>query len=289
MKVPTNRASDIIKYYVAKLSKNYTEPESKSLIYQLLKYHFKIEKLDLVKNPEQRLSESELLKIHFSVRDLLANKPIQYIIGETDFMGLRIEVNPSVLIPRPETEELVQLMLDTESLNNSKARILDIGTGSGCIAISIKSKCRELEVCGLDVSIEALEVARRNADLNNCEIKFIHADILDENGWPQIGNFNFMISNPPYVRASDKALMHKNVLDFEPEGALFVADADPLIFYRKIAAFAKEHLKRNGVLYFEINEKLGGEIQDLLSSMNYRLVEVIKDVYEKDRFIRALK
>lgn len=287
MKVPTNRVEDVFKHYSAKLASHYTQAEGKSMMHLLFMHLFGLDKIELIKNRDQRLSESEMLKIHFAVGELLTNKPIQYVIGETDFMGMTFQVNTDVLIPRPETEELVNLILEREPDKASK-RLLDIGTGSGCIAIALKNKCPELDVYGLDVSVRALAVANQNAMGNQADVEFIQADILSEKTWPEMGNFDIIVSNPPYVTESDKKFMHKNVLDFEPMIALFVADSDALLFYRKIAAFGNRFLSKTGVVYFEINEAFGNKIKELLIIMGYNSIEIIKDFQGKERFVRAL-
>ena len=289
MKVPTNKIKDVLKYYTNLLNANFRNEESKSLIYQLFLHFFGVEKIDFIKDTEKRLSESELLKIHFAVKDLLTNKPIQYIIGETVFKGLKLRVDSNVLIPRPETEELVEILLARENLSDSKKKILDIGSGSGCIGISIKKEHPASEVLGIDISFRAIQIAKENAALNQCAVDFVETDFMDEDVWNDLGMFDIIISNPPYVRESEKRLMQKNVLDYEPEKALFVPDSDPLLFYEKISRFGKTHLASNGVLYFEINEAFGVELKELLKRLKYRSIVIVQDVYGKDRFIRALK
>lgn len=289
MKVATNKINDAFNFYLGKLSCKYESREAKSMIYILMSYFFSFEKIDFIKNPDHRLSESELLKLHFAVKRLLKNEPLQYIIGETEFMGLKIKVNENVLIPRPETEELIELIRTHEKDDNYESGIVDIGCGSGCIGIALKKHFSKQEVSVLDVSEEALNVAKENAALNKTILNFIHIDILDEEQWSDLGKFQMIVSNPPYVRESEKELMQKNVLDFEPANALFIPDSDPLLFYRKIARFCKIHLLAKGCLYFEINEAFGIETKQMLIEMGFVSVEVFKDLNGKDRFIRALK
>ena len=285
----SNKITDVFSHYQKKLALVYEEQEGRSMLYQLIHHFFKFDKIGFVKNPDFRLTESELLKLHFAVKELLTEKPLQYIIGEVEFLGLKIKVNPHVLIPRPETEELVQLIRTREDFKNPVARLLDIGCGSGCIPITLKKHFPDVEILGLDVSGEALKLATENAKLNETDVEFVNQDILDEKKWSQLGKIQMIVSNPPYVRDSEKELMQKNVLDFEPDLALFVSDADPLLFYRKIAEFAQQSLGKRGVLYFEINEAFGTETKDLLESKGFKSVEVLKDMHGKDRFIRALK
>ena len=289
MKVQSNKLIDVLKYYADRLTKIYDELESKSIMYQLIRHFFKYERIDFVKSQEIRLSESELLTVHFAVKELLLNKPLQYVIGETDFLNLRIKVNEHVLIPRPETEELVQLICKRTVMKNGVLRILDVGCGSGCIGIALKKNLESADVYGLDISENALKLAKENSELNDAELQLINADILNETKWNDLGTYEMVVSNPPYLRESEKELMRKNVLEFEPSTALFVPDADPLLFYRKIAHFCEKHLVKNGILYFEINEAFGNETKEMLALMNFKSIELNKDINGKDRFIGAEK
>jgi release factor glutamine methyltransferase len=235
--------------------------------------------------PNLRLSESEMLTFHFAVKDLLKNKPLQYIIGETEFCDLKFKVNENVLIPRPETSELVHLITNRQqTTDNSQLTILDIGTGSGCIAISLAKQLPQSQVYALDISEKALCVAKDNAYINNVDITFIHDDILSLRNKIET-KFDIIVSNPPYVRDLEKAEMRDNVLNWEPHNALFVSDDDPLIFYRNILEFAKTHLKENGEVWFEINEYLGKEMKDLCCEMGFSNVNIYKDFREKERFL----
>ncbi len=287
--MPTNKISDIFRHYLGLLSSIYDEQESKRMLNQLIQHFFNLDKIDLIKSPEFRLSESELLRLHFAVKELMQEKPLQQIIGEVEFLDLKIKVNAHVLIPRPETEELVQLIREREKFEGTEVRILDIGCGSGCISIALKKYFIMADVNGLDISEEALEVSRGNAALNNTNLKFIKADILNETSWDKLKNYQLIVSNPPYVRDSEKRLMSKNVLEFEPAKALFVTDADPLLFYRRIAEFCDVHLEKNGVLYFEINEAFGKETKEMLDSKGFKSIDILQDMQGKDRFVRALK
>lgn len=213
-------------------------------------------------------------------------EPIQYILGETEFYNLKLIVNPNVLIPRPETEELVHWILDTEMPR--QAKLLDIGTGSGCIALALKANLPEAIVKGIDISDKALETARKNAHLNQLEVHFTKADILNIAG-NDLEQLDVIVSNPPYVRESEKQLMQKNVLDFEPTEALFVSDNDPLIFYLSIAQFAKVQLRKGGFLFFEINEYLGAEVFTLLEDFGFVNIELKMDLMGKNRMMRCQK
>ena len=257
----------------------------------LLEHYFNIDRVKMALEPDLRLSESELLTLHFAVKELLKNKPVQYVIGETEFCGMRFFVNENVLIPRPETEEMVKKIAscgDKACLVPTGCDVLDIGTGSGCIAISLAKLLKDSAVTAVDVSEKALEVAKKNAEANNVNVKFILDDILNPQNTELIDNqYDIIVSNPPYVCESEKSDMRANVLDYEPSTALFVSDNDPLVFYRKILEFAQKTLKPNGAVWFEINEKFGKEIKNLCLEKGFKNVEIIKDFRGKERIVRA--
>ena len=285
MKVPSNLVKDIRKYYCEQLCSIYDKEEANAMILILFDHYFKIDRVRMALEPNLRLSESEMLTFHFAVKDLLKNKPLQYIIGETEFCDLKFKVNENVLIPRPETSELVHLITNRQqTTDNSQLTILDIGTGSGCIAISLAKLLPQSQVYALDISEKALCVAKDNAYINNVDITFIHDDILSLRNKIET-KFDIIVSNPPYVRDLEKAEMRDNVLNWEPHNALFVSDDDPLIFYRNILEFAKTHLKENGEVWFEINEYLGKEMKDLCCEMGFSNVNIYKDFREKERFL----
>ena len=226
---------------------------------------------------QQELSSSILM-------ELKTGKPLQYILGYTEFYGLRFVVNPAVLIPRPETEELVEWILN--SVGNKKLSILDIGTGSGCIPISLKKNLPHAHISAIDISPEALQTAKINAQLNEVEIDFIEADILKDLQ-PITHNLQLIVSNPPYVTPADKAQMHLNVVGFEPHTALFVPQDDPLLFYKAIANFAVANLTLDGLLFLEINESYGQETIELLNCKGFKYIEIRKDMSGYDRIIKA--
>ena len=285
MKVPSNLVKDIRNYYCEQLCSIYDKDEANAMILILFEHYFKIDRVKMALEPQLRLSESEMLTFHFAVKDLLKNKPIQYVIGETEFCDLKFKVNENVLIPRPETAEMVYKIVNSQqSTDNRQQSILDIGTGSGCIAISLAKAFPESLVYALDISEEALKVARENAVNNDVNVSFIHNDILSLNNKIET-KFDIIVSNPPYVRELEKAEMHNNVLEWEPHKALFVSDNNPLIFYRKILEFAKTHLKENGEIWFEINEYLGKEMTDLCNEMGFSQVKVFNDFRGKERFL----
>ena len=292
MKMSSNLVRDCRRHYASELEKIYDSDEANALIMILLEHYFGIDRVKMALEPELRLSESELLTLHFAVKELLKNKPIQYVIGETEFCGMRFFVEEGVLIPRPETEELVNKLAVSScqlAVNPSPSfRIIDIGTGSGCIAISLAKLLKDSVVTAVDVSEKALEIAKKNADLNGVDVRFILDDILNPQNPELIDNqYDIIVSNPPYVCESEKSEMRANVLDYEPSSALFVSDNDPLIFYRKILEFAQKTLKPNGQVWFEINEKFGNDMKNLCFEKGFKNVEIIKDFRGKERILKA--
>ncbi len=263
------------------------EQEIESFFFILTEYLHNLKRVDVALNPNFELSEVEVEKWNIILADLQQEKPIQYITGEAWFYGLRLEVNENTLIPRPETEELVEWIIESQKskVQSQKCEILDIGTGTGCIPISLKTNLPQANVSAIDVSEKALEVAKRNAVLNKVDISFIQADILEVEDLNQ--HFDIIVSNPPYVRNLEKQEIKKNVLDYEPHLALFVEDTDALLFYRKIAQLALKNLSPNGLLFFEINQYLGKETVELLQNLGFNTIELKKDMYGNNRMIRC--
>jgi release factor glutamine methyltransferase len=241
--------------------------------------------------PELELPDEHLKAINHILKELKTGKPIQYILGHTEFYGLTFKVNSSVLIPRPETEELVEWIISSVGSSQlAVGNMLDIGTGSGCIAISLKKNLPEFSVSAMDISPEALQVAKENAKLNDVKVDFAQADILESSRRaPSAIRYSIIVSNPPYVTLEDQNQMHSNVTDFEPHTALFVPENDPLIFYKAIAGFASKNLKPGGLLFFEINENYGKQIVELLTNKSFKNIELRKDMSGKDRMIKAVK
>jgi release factor glutamine methyltransferase len=280
------------------LSSIYDEQEIESFFYLLLESYQGKKRIDLALNPDMEMDALQLIQWESALSELLNQKPIQYIIGATEFYGLPFLVNENTLIPRPETEELVEWIV-AESRNSATGslKILDIGTGSGCIAISLAKNLPNAEVFAVDVSEKALAVAKKNADTNKVKVNFIQADILKINDLVELPTSNFqlpthfdiMVSNPPYVRHLEKAEIKPNVLEHEPHLALFVEDTDALLFYRKIAELAKENLAEKGKLFFEINQYLGKETLELLEKFGFNSTELKKDIYGNDRMTRSEK
>jgi release factor glutamine methyltransferase len=234
------------------------------------------------------LNDEAAIWFRDALDQLLKHRPIQYIIGSSQFLDIRIRVREGVLIPRPETEELVETLIhDYYHRRYEDLSLIDVGTGSGCISIAIKKQLPGFEVTALDISQVALQVAKENAETNQCKLKLIHADILDRDQWKTYPGYNVIVSNPPYITESERLLMRHNVTDYEPKEALFVKDTNPLQFYEAIAEFAFLHLIHPGSLYLEINERFGKEIRDCLLSIGFNDVEVLNDIHGKERFIHG--
>lgn len=272
--------------YQNRLTPLYDRDEINSFFYLLSEAYLDKTRLDIALNPNEELNEATKHLFQNALEQLTNEYPIQYIIGETEFMDFVFEVNQHVLIPRPETEELIRWILSREDKAKIKS-ILDIGTGSGCIPIILANSLTNAKVTSIDISKTALEVAKRNAVKNNVDINFLQDDILQTKVLEE--NYDIIVSNPPYVRESEKTAMNNNVLKFEPEIALFVTDKDPLIFYRHIASLAIRSLKTDGMLYFEINQYLGAALCKILDDLGFENIELRKDMYGADRMIRAMK
>jgi len=271
----------------------YPKEEVDSLFYILIEHYLQLERFVLAMQPGIIISKEEEQPLFEALSQLKLHKPIQYITGKTTFMDLDFEVDENVLIPRPETEELVHWIIkechtelvEVGNKQGSEFRILDIGTGSGCIAVALAKKLPNAKVFALDVSENALQVAQRNAERNAVEINFIKQDILKDVEFDE--KFDVIVSNPPYIRELEKKEMSKNVLDHEPGLALFVPDENPLRFYRSIVDFAQSNLNLNGTLYFEINQYLAEETQRLLEANNFQDIELRKDIFGNDRMLKS--
>jgi len=274
-------------YFIQELTPLYDAGEAESFFYLVLEAKHQLKRVDLALQPDLVFSDEEIVIWNFILEQLKKEIPIQYILGVTHFYGLEFEVNSAVLIPRPETEELVDWIVLKSKIKNqkSKLKILDIGTGSGCIAIALAKNLPNAQVFALDVSEQALATAKTNAELNQVTIQFLHQSILETENLGQ--QFDVIVSNPPYVRELEKQEIKKNVLDNEPHLALFVEDNDALIFYRKIAQLAQKNLNPQGQLYFEINQYLGQEMLDLLHEMGFKNSELRQDIYGNDRMIEC--
>lgn len=266
----------------------YPLEEIQSFFSILSEEYLRLSRIEIALNPERTISEEASEKFHRALLRLKNHEPIQYILGETEFYGLPFKVNSNTLIPRPETEELVEFIISEQKLtaqNPQLTTILDIGTGSGCIAISLAKNLFNSKISALDISNEALKIAQENANLNYAEVEFFQADILKTKTLPK--QYDIIVSNPPYVRELEKKQMQQNVLKYEPESALYVSNEDPLLFYRTISHLAKNHLRPNGKLFFEINEYLSEELNALLNSEGFRNIVIKKDIFGKDRMIKC--
>ncbi len=291
------KAKDLKDIFHKELDAIYGKDEVASFFYLSIEHHLNVARIQLILDSEFTLTKDETDVFFTILEDLKQQKPIQYILGETEFYGLQFSVNENVLIPRPETEELVDWIIKDskfKSQNSKIIKILDIGTGSGCIAISLAKHLSEAQVFAVDISESALKIAKENADRNGVEVEFIKADILGSSLWEdvalqQMAFFDIIVSNPPYVRELEKQEIKPNVLDNEPHLALFVEDDNPLIFYKAITDFAVDKLKSKGSLYFEINQYLGQETKQLLVDAEFKDIQLRKDLNGNDRMLKGTK
>ena len=289
MHIPSNRVRDIERYIRTELDELYPEGELRMFTQMLFDAYLGWSTAQLLLHRDDTINQSDLLKFHWAVEDLKQYRPIQHIIGYTDFCDCRIAVSPDVLIPRPETEEIV--LRATEFLNDSGANVqegnfLDLCTGSGCIAIALAKQFPKAKVYAVDISAKALDLARKNAEHNHVAVEFVQSDILQETIALPCRTFDLIISNPPYIQEKERCNMERNVLEYEPSLALFVPDKDPLKFYRAIGLYALQHLTYKGLLILEINEHLGSATCQLLQSIGF-VTQLLQDFRGKDRSIIA--
>lgn len=283
MRIASNKVRDIKIFAQKELKDIYSEQEIRSMICLLIEHFTGLDSIKQSIEPQTTVLESDLLKLNFAIKDLKKEKPIQYIMGKTNFYDFEILLNQKVLIPRPETEELVDLIMK-ENKDRKDLMIADLGCGSGAIALALKSKIPLSKIYAFDIEDEAIEQTKENAIRLNLKIEVHNKDILNPSFTQE--EFDIIVSNPPYVMEKEKSLMRNNVLNYEPHKALFVENNDALIFYKAIAEFAKTNLKPKGKIYLEINENLAKETADLFSLMN---TEIKKDIFGRDRFIIASK
>lgn len=285
-----NSISAVIKHIRKELSGLYNDEEIRNFALMLIEEYAAISRTQILSFPYRTMSESELLKIHFAVKQLKKYCPIQYVFGKASFCNLDIKVTSDVLIPRPETEELVEWIVNDCRRNDASKKnvILDIGTGSGCIALAVAAQLEQAEVIGADISENALSIARENAALLGLQVLFYKMDILNDNDWHQ-RPIDIIVCNPPYVRISEKKVMNTNVTLYEPELALYVNDDDPLIYYRAVLRFANLVLNSGGALYFEINEAFGLQIKALAQDNHFADVTLRKDLSGKHRMLRCIQ
>lgn len=283
--------------YQDKLNQLYEEEEIQSLFFIALEEVLGYKKTDYIIKKQETVPDTALLRLNNILLGLTKGTPIQYIIGHTEFYGLKFKVNPAVLIPRPETEELVEWILsvcnsrfvaENQNISQSSINIIDIGTGSGCIAIALKKHLPKAYVSAVDISSAALATAKENAAINEVGVTFIEDDILNYSE-SYASKFDIIVSNPPYIKEKEKAEMHENVLANEPHTALFVSNEKPLIFYEAIADFALLHLKKDGHLFFEINANLGKETIQMLGAKGFTDIRLRLDMQGKERMVSAQK
>jgi len=279
----------VYNYNVLKLNEIYSVDESRAITDRLFEHYFNLTPVQRVLTGSLTLADDKFHAITEATKSLLKHIPLQYVTGKAYFGDMEFAVNSSVLIPRPETEQLVDLICSDLATRNDHPylRILDIGTGSGCIAITLKNKLPQATVSAIDISEEALKIARSNAEKYKADVEFIKSDILTETQWEILTQYDLIVSNPPYVTLSEKQMMKSNVLDYEPHIALFVPDEDPLVFYRSILLFAKSKLSHSGCLWFEINEMFAAEMKDLAISQGFKKTNIIFDFHGKSRFLQC--
>lgn len=277
-------------YFINSLEDLYSIEELQSIFYLLAEKLLHLSRIDIALQLDDTLTSDDEINFNQAIDRLKIYEPVQYILGETEFFGYPFLVNKQVLIPRPETEELVSWII--EDVDKKETTILDIGTGSGCIAISLAKKLNNAVVSAIDISNKAIEVAKKNALINNVNVEYSSVDVLNfedklvlQDKWKS--KFDIIVSNPPYVRMQEKKLMQLNVIDHEPDIALFVEDDDPLLFYRRISELSRQYLKHNGTLYLEINEYLGVEMEKMLNEAGFKHVELKKDMFGKNRMIKC--
>ena len=247
-----------------------------------------LKKWERRENQNNQLAETDSEKIKTHLQELLKHKPVQYVLHEAWFYRRKFYVNENVLIPRPETEELVEWIISDfkKEKHSKRINIIDIGTGSGCIPVSLKKGLPETSITAIDVSDKALSVSKKNAKELDATIDFLEADFLNENEWKMLSQYNIIVSNPPYIPLNEKQVLAKNVTDFEPGIALFVENNDPFIFYKKIADFSKAHLKPKGKIYVEVHEAYANEVRSIFENSGYKS-EIKKDIYGRERMVKA--
>lgn len=287
-KMPMNHSSrQLLHQTTSALQAIYDIEEARSIAFVLLEHLYGLSRSAILADKSVYLADNNLLQS--ALARLQTYEPIQYVTGVTEFMGRIFQVNKHVLIPRPETEELVSVIIE-ENKHYPPAKAIDIGTGSGCIAISMAAAWPQAEVTALDISEDALRVARANAERYVQNVHFMEASILDTSWQAKTEpmQVDIVVSNPPYVTYAEEALMRRNVTDFEPPIALFVEDVDPLLFYRHIARFCTRHLRKQGCCYMEINEQYGEGVKKLLEGNGFARVEVLQDMFGKSRFVKGM-
>lgn len=279
--------SEAARFSTYKLKEIYDEGESEAITDWVMEYLFNQKRSSRTPNSKKELTSEQVIQLDTIISRLLTHEPLQYVLNEAWFCGFKFYVDKNVLIPRPETEELVEWIITNCKFPIDTLSILDIGTGSGCIPVTLKRRLGRAEVSSCDVSPEALKIATQNAKTMNVDINLIQLDFLSREERNKLPSFDIIVSNPPYVPEKDKLQMRPNVLNYEPATALFVPDNDPLVFYKAIADFGKDHLLKNGVIYTEIHKDLGSAVVELFESKGYS-TELKKDMQENERMVRAV-
>ena len=275
---------DLYRNFLVQLQKIYSLNEATAITEWVFEKMASLKRSEILKNPQKKITPAADKLIQETLQELLSHKPVQYVLGEAWFYRMKFKVNAHVLIPRPETEELVEQLIKDRKSKLTDPAILDIGTGSGCIPIAIKKNLPASKLTAIDVSKDALTLANENALMHNTHISFAEVNFLDESTWPALPLFDIIISNPPYIPANEKEKLDKNVTSFEPHLALFVPDKSPLIFYEKIAAFGRDHLLPNGKIYLETHESFAQQAAALFRTY-YQTVMINKDMYGKERMV----
>jgi release factor glutamine methyltransferase len=288
MKIASNKVIDMMAFFKQTLSSLYEASELDEIIFLVFNKYAHFSKTDLLTRQHDNLNQSELLLIYDACKAMQDNTPVQYVLNEAWFYDKPFDVNPSVLIPRPETEELVELILNTCSVNS--LHVLDIGTGSGCIPITLKLQRHNWQVSALDISESALDTAKHNAVKLKANVNFIQCDILDKEAFQKLDKFDIIASNPPYIKQTEAKEMNARVKDKEPNIALFVEDMDATIFYKKIIDVSETHLSANGYLFFELNPLTALEVKEYALQKNYfKSIELLNDMSGHCRFFKAQK
>lgn len=267
----------------------YDERETENIADWVFEHVTGLQKIERRFNGNHKLNETDVSQLQKYLKELLEHKPVQYVLQETWFYKRKFFVDENVLIPRPETEELIEWIISdaqAKSQHTKPANIIDIGTGSGCIAVSLKKELASANITAIDVSEKALEIAKKNSSVFNISIDFFQINFLDEAEWNSLKRYDIIVSNPPYIPVKEKNIMAKNVTEFEPSIALFVDNKDPFIFYKKIASFAKRHLNKNGKIYVEVHENYAKEVKDFFEKTGFTS-EIRKDIYGKARMLKA--
>ncbi len=289
MEIRTAELGELQALMVMQLREVYLPGEAASIVSKLFSSVTGLSRSEMVLEKKKKLTESEIYFLQRALNRLKRYEPLQYILGTANFYGLEFEVNSKVLIPRPETEELLAWIISDHKKLKTPINILDIGTGSGCIAITLKKNLPLADVDAIDLSADAIEVAKQNDLIHGTAVNFMQIDILDDELHAGMANYDVIVSNPPYVTPSDREKMQANVTEHEPGLALYVDEDDPLLFYNEIVAFSHDHLKKRGRLYFECNESYANEVVNLLRDNGFMDIELRKDMQGKDRMVRGTR